>query len=1042
MAIQKKWDKYEAAILLDYYMQYLNERLSRKEVIQIVSEKLRELAKTRNIIIDNVYRNINGITFQMHSMESAYKGYTVVKPASKLFAETVKLFKDDKKQFDKLLEEAKQMINTTEKDNRDCYLDWLSNKVTPAQLSELYMSYEAIDEFCIKTKVLKYPLLETTDINIIRLVQKTVEQNKVFRFQHKREINRVSSAMRYYLTYIGENSVDVSDNVILSEKRVTKNAERPIIQDERDKRYADMYPLIYKKVFDSLKESKKHVGDRGATVASIYENIRKIARCETIKEILDNVSWAYCDESKHHKNRYHFSETKINKESVNVAVADSNLIEKGENDKSDTAVKIKFAEISDLSYTRPVCATYFGDEIQDVSSWKRLYVNVFKKIYEDYDYSIPINRSFNAGKGRMDFCTSEYYNSMIAPKEIVNGKYLETNLSATDIIRKIKCLLDICLVDEENLIIRYVKKENVKSAENIKAQKSLKSNVNTEGFYNWLSGEQQMALPTCRSYVSAVNTAERYAKDNGFSNCKLYTDNYQEAKLTAAELFDNKAFVDRNAQQHNRFRAGINKLLLYIEHNETPSPSIELEPFAKILVEGFPRGYRKNSPLELRKFKRYWEDIHDSPIDMDDNSIVNCIEHCGVVYDEKVYMPQKMLDDDTRMKLFSYIKNSFQTGKSAIYYEALFNEFSDDFLDHCMYNASMLKTYLTYMNDGSYCVGKDFISEDANINVDPYYEIKNCLVQKSAPMGYDEMFAILSHIPGQKIKTILAQYDEFISNGRGEYFHISSVTISDDDLENIELIIQNSIDEKRFISGNELIDDIKGKFPYIIEQNTLFLDKGLRDAIGYKLKNKFSFKGNVISSKEQALSMMEVFADYCKHKDSFTLEELKMLKQELGTAIYFEAVYGNSLRISKNEFVAKDYACFKTEETDAAIDRFCSGDYIAIGKIKSFGLFPDAGFNWNSFLLEHYIAMYSPNYKLVHSGYNEGVCVGGIVKKLSHIDTFDELVIDVLAKSGLSLQKETALQYLCDEGYLARRNYSGIEQLLIKAKELRNQEGL
>ena len=55
--------------------------------------------------------------------------------------------------------------------------------------------------------------------------------------------------------------------------------------------------------------------------------------------------------------------------------------------------------------------------------------------------------------------------------------------------------------------------------------------------------------------------------------------------------------------------------------------------------------------------------------------------------------------------------------------------------------------------------------------------------------------------------------------------------------------------------------------------------KGLRDAIGYKLRERFSFKGNIISSQGQALSMMEVFADFCKHRESFTLGELKMLKQ-------------------------------------------------------------------------------------------------------------------------------------------------------------------
>lgn len=970
MDIKKKWDKYEAAILLDYYLHYLNGRLSRKEAIQIVSEQLRKLAKTRNINIDDVYRNISGITFQMHSMESAYKGYTIVKPASRLFNETVKLLKNDKNQFDKLLRKAKQMIDTTEKDASNRYLDWLSGKVTPAQLSELYMSYETINEFCINTKVLKNSLLETTDIDIVKLAQKTVEQNKVFRFRHKREINKFSSAMRYYLAYIRENMVVAPNNVTPTENQVAKKVEQSITENRKD---------------------------------------------EGVKEFDEAI------------------------------VATQNLIEDVPNDKSYTTMVISFSEIPDLSYTKPIYATYFGDEIQCVSSWKQLYVNAFKKLYEDYDDRIPINESFNANKGRMDFCTGEYYNLMISPKEIVTNKYLETNLSATDIVRKIKCLLDICLVDEENLIIRYIKKGSIRSSETIKTQKSFNSSVNAESFYNWLSNEQNMALPTCRSYVSAVNTAERYAKDNGFANCILYTNNYQEAKLTVDELFDDKVFVEYNDRQHNRFRAGVNKLLLYIGGEENSvsgyKHSVNLELFSAILVEKFSKGYRVGSHLELKKFKRYWDELYGNPIEMPDDSITKHITLCGIIHEGKLYMPQEMLDEEIKTKLFSYINDSFRSGKNIIYYEALFKEFSEDFLDHCMYNADMLKGYLTYMNNGSYYTNKNYISKEANISVSTYDEVKNCLVQQATPMEYDEIFSDLSHIPEQKIKSILAQYNEFISNGRNEYFHISIAAFSDEELEDIAMIIQSSIDEKRFIGGNELIDSIKKKYPYIIEKNTLLSDKGLRDAIGYKFRDRFSFKGNIISSQGQALSMMEVFADFCKHNDSFTLDELKVLKQELDTVIYFDAVYENSLRISKNEFVAKSHAAFKPEETDAAINRFCDGDYIAIGKIQQFGLFPDAGFGWNSYLLEHYVAMYSPNYKLVHSNYNEGVCVGAIVKKLSNINTLDELVVDLLAKSGLPLQKDVALQYLCDEGYLARRSYSGIEQLLIKAQELRNQKG-
>ena len=71
---------------------------------------------------------------------------------------------------------------------------------------------------------------------------------------------------------------------------------------------------------------------------------------------------------------------------------------------------------------------------------------------------------------------------MVAPKEILNEKYLETNLSAIDIVRKIKSLLDICLVDEENLIIKYEKKADIHPSEEMKSSKRIKNTANGEAF--------------------------------------------------------------------------------------------------------------------------------------------------------------------------------------------------------------------------------------------------------------------------------------------------------------------------------------------------------------------------------------------------------------------------------------------------------------------------------------------------------------------------------------------------------------------------------
>lgn len=51
MARQKQWDKYEAAILLDYYLQYLDGKLTREKAIRIVSAKLRKMAETKTFVL-------------------------------------------------------------------------------------------------------------------------------------------------------------------------------------------------------------------------------------------------------------------------------------------------------------------------------------------------------------------------------------------------------------------------------------------------------------------------------------------------------------------------------------------------------------------------------------------------------------------------------------------------------------------------------------------------------------------------------------------------------------------------------------------------------------------------------------------------------------------------------------------------------------------------------------------------------------------------------------------------------------------------------
>ena len=212
MAKQRPWDKHEAAILLDAVIRVRSGELERKQAIVNVSEKLRRKAQIAGIEIDNIYRNDAGITFQMYSMESAYVGHTLIKPATKLFLEIVDIMRNSRDEYEAILQEAIELTGAN-KTSEEKYLKWLSKKISAAQMSELYIVYAQINDYFLEKRVLRDPLLETTDKRILAVIQKTIDENKIFRFKHKRQINKMSAAIRCYVKYIKDGVDEKEDKV-------------------------------------------------------------------------------------------------------------------------------------------------------------------------------------------------------------------------------------------------------------------------------------------------------------------------------------------------------------------------------------------------------------------------------------------------------------------------------------------------------------------------------------------------------------------------------------------------------------------------------------------------------------------------------------------------------------------------------------------------------------------------------------------------------------------------------------------------------------
>lgn len=958
MARQVPFTEHEAALLLDAYLTTIEGTASRSEAIRSCSAGLRRMAINNGIVIDDVYRNVNGITFQMASMESAYQGRTIMKPATRLFSSMVEMYRSNREQYDEILKEARLMVGADKKNNETLFIDWLSKKVSPAQLSELYIALQEIEKQAKKSRIIKASLYEDIDIRLYKRIKSDLEKSKIFKFQHKRQRGVINAALNHLIQFVDEyqNTVDEAEPDTLPQET----------HDEKD----------------------------------------------TLANELQSGAQGYRT--------------------------------------------VDFKNIGSLEYTKPISLKYFDTEKPE-KSWRVLYIDFCTLALADYPDDFEIMKKESLSGKTATWLVDENNKGLLrVAKDIGSEFYVEGNRSALDFARNIRRIIEQCNINYTDVVVQYYTRSDDTEPDSpvmvsAKTQERRYHREDKENFYQWMLGHEKMAEATCRSYVSSVRGAEKYASEHGIESIRLYGVELSVAKESADRLFNDAGFVKYNEIQHNRFRAAITKLLLFLGDDDwSPvsgrnqvakedeySPE-SLKPYADVLIEYFTKGYRLGSNLEMKKFRRYFEEANGKSLEEESDTIEKMIQECGIVYDGRVHMPENMLDDSLRSRLFEYIEKCFADGKTAIYFEALFREFSEEFLDHHMYDADMLKAYIRHMCGDRYYIARSYFSKEKHAEADPIEDVRTFLRGRGEPVETEELCSVLSHIPEYKIRTILGTNGGFARNSKGEYFHADAFSVSQEELDNIAELISKEIAARDFISGDELYEAVRRKYPYIYEKNSIFSQLGWREALKYKLSDRFSFVGNVISAGDAGFSMSDVFASFAKERRAFTMDELMAFADSMGTVVYFDSLYKNAVRVSKDRFVNRDDVQFQVKETDRILDKYCKGNYLPLADIKDFAIFPEASHPWNIFLLEQYVASFSDRYYIMHGGYNRKAVAGAMVKKEKAYSDFDDFITDVLAQGNVNLKKKEVLDYLADNGFIARRSYTNIESLMIKARARRN----
>lgn len=235
MSMQPQWSKYEIVLLIEAYINIKNTSASRTETLENLSQKLRMMAQKNGTVIDDTYRNLNGMRWQYAFIEKAFahSGFGEHMPP-KLFQEMVNLYESDAETFNRILLVAHEMCTSESTnlertpmkeehaemtDNKTDFIKWLQAQSKHKYPIGLIVSVQSeCSDYAKNHSISKISFWEMTDQMQYKLVAQKLMGMRLFRVTHRKAALAFDKTHIYYSEYLGEKNRESTEPVKLSPK--------------------------------------------------------------------------------------------------------------------------------------------------------------------------------------------------------------------------------------------------------------------------------------------------------------------------------------------------------------------------------------------------------------------------------------------------------------------------------------------------------------------------------------------------------------------------------------------------------------------------------------------------------------------------------------------------------------------------------------------------------------------------------------------------------------------------------------------------------
>lgn len=471
----------------------------------------------------------------------------------------------------------------------------------------------------------------------------------------------------------------------------------------------------------------------------------------------------------------------------------------------------------------------------------------------------------------------------------------------------------------------------------------------------------------------------------------------------------------------------------------------EEDKLAQVLREKFPDGLRQQN-LAMKQYKARYEEMFGEALLMQNAVLMEKLQDIGEVRaDGRIYAKASGAERGILEGIAKDLMRLLDESASSLYWPCIYEHYRNEFSGLSIFTEDVMRSELTPLFSSDYVCG-EVISKRSETQ-DRGEEIRRLVTESPGEISLTGIQEKIWYWPPDMVKKSLDSASGIIK-AKDMYFYVPNISLSDPEKQRLRDALLEDMTQRQFIPNDRLREILEESCPGVAIDMSSLDNALLRKALATLFPTDFIERAKGLFPAGHMKSGREQIQEYCHAHTKLSTSDIKWFAKQCGIlGNICNYVMNEMVRVSPEEWIRRDHVHFQGKEAHIIQkigQQMGEKTCMPLEEFTLFLSFPDIGIPWNSYVLESFLykndAILCP-FSLVQAngGVSDSGVYGAVIKKGYAIDSYDDVLIELLSRSSDWQTDEEALDFIVAHKLQVLRKLKQIGTIVKQAKRKRAQ---